>query len=100
MQTLHAHHTHSLHAHRIQAHEVHSHSPILTHLRHGTVVSLLFEVDVATQDLILVSDLREQFLVEADLLYETHDGLLLFVLHGQSSYLHHLLLLFGLYVSF
>lgn len=44
------------------------------------MVLLLLEGDVAAEQLVLVGDLGEEFLVEADLLDEADDGLLLLVL--------------------
>jgi len=44
------------------------------------VVLLLLEGDVAAEQLVLVGDLREEFLVEADLLDQADDRLLLLVL--------------------
>lgn len=60
----------------------------------------MFIGDVSAQKLILISDLREEFLVESDLLDEADDGLLLFVLEGHAAHLDHLLLLLGLQVAF
>ena len=60
---------------------------------------LLLVGDVATQELVLVCDLRQQFLVETDLLDEAHDRLLLLILKGKPAHLHHLLLLLGLDVA-
>lgn len=67
---------------------------------HGMIDSLIlhFEVHIPAKQLVLVSDLSQQFFVEGDLLNKADDGLLLFALERHSVDLHHFLLLVALYI--